>query len=212
VLQLRPRTSSAVVRWRWQDNSTSPTLRVSSTGTYWVEGTTMQGCSQRDSVRITYLTPPALRLGADTAVCQGFGPPFKLDVTLPGVRYRWQDGSTGPTFQPTQTGTYWVTVSTPVCSVTDSIRVRLYDCHQAGVFAPNIITPNGDGRNDQFTILGLGTAPWALTIFNRWGRCVYATPHYRQDWTASDLPDGLYYYLLQRTGAPSVKGWIEVQR
>jgi gliding motility-associated-like protein len=212
VLPLRPRSSGPGLRFRWQDGSTQPTFTVRTSGTYWVEATTSEGCSQRDSVRVIYLTPPVLHLGGDTAVCNGPGPPLLLDVSLPGVRYRWQDGSTGPTFRPTQTGTYSVTVSNAACSVTDSIRVRLYDCPPIGLLVPNIITPNGDGRNDQLFIVGLGTDPWALTIFNRWGRRVYATSHYNQDWTAPGLPDGLYYYLLQRPAAPPVKGWLEVQR
>lgn len=212
VLRLHPRSSGPSLRFRWQDGSTQQTLTVRTSGTYWVEATTSGGCSQRDSVRIVYLTPPVLHLGGDTAVCTSSGPPLVLDVSLPGVRYRWQDGSTGPTFRPTQTGTYSVTVSTQVCSVTDSIRVRLYDCLPVGILVPNIITPNGDGHNDQLRIIGLGTAPWALSIFNRWGRCVYATPHYGQDWTAQDLPDGIYYYLLQGPAAPQVKGWLEVRR
>lgn len=212
VVRLQPRSRGSNLRFRWQDGSTQPTFTVRTSGTYWVEATTPAGCSQRDSVRLVYLTPPVLHLGGDTAVCRGAGPPLVLDVSLPGVRYRWQDGSTGPTFQPTQTGTYSVTVSNQVCSVSDSIRVQFYNCPPVGVFVPNIITPNGDGYNDQLQIIGLGTAPWALTIFDRWGRRVYATPHYGQDWTAQNLPDGLYYYLLQGPSALAVKGWLEVRR
>ena len=144
-------------------------------------------------------------------MCAGSGPPLVLNVTLPGVRYRWQDGSTGPTFAPTRTGTYRVTVSTPVCSATDSIRVRFFDCRAAAVFVPTIITPNGDGRNDRLEIIGLDPDPWALTVYNRWGQPVYATPRYQQDWAAPGLPDGVYFYLLRRAGAPPVKGWLEVR-
>jgi gliding motility-associated-like protein len=212
VLRLRPSSSSPDLRYRWQDGSTQETLIVRASGAYWVEASNAAGCSQRDSVRVVYLTPPAIRLGADTAVCTGSGPPFMLDATLPGVRYRWQDGSTNATFTPTQTGTYWVTVSTPICSATDTIRVRLYDCRQAAVFVPNIITPNGDGHNDQFEIVGLGPDAWALSIYTRWGQRVYSTAHYRNEWAAPGLPDGTYYYLLQRGTEPAVKGWLEVRR
>lgn len=69
-------------------------------------------------------------------------------MRLPGVRYRWQDGPTGPTFRPTQTSTYSVTVSNAACRVTDSIQVRFYDCPPIGLLVPNIITLNGDGHND----------------------------------------------------------------
>jgi len=209
ALTLRPRSSGSGLRFRWQDGSTQQTLTVRTAGTYWVEAVSAAGCSQRDSVLVTYLTPPALHLGGDTAVCAG--QPLVLDVSLPGVRYRWQDGSTSPTFTPTQPGTYWVTVSTPVCSATDSIRVRFFDCHESALFIPNIITPNGDGHNDQFIIIGLGRDSWALTIYNRWGQLVYTTPRYQQDWAAPGLPDGIYFYHLSRADSPSRKGWLEVR-
>ncbi|QNP54551.1 gliding motility-associated C-terminal domain-containing protein (plasmid) [Hymenobacter qilianensis] len=210
ALTLRPRTREAGTRYRWQDGSTGATLLVNQPGTYWLEGTNAAGCSQRDSLRLFYLTPPTIYLGPDTALCASPEQPFVLDATLPGVRYRWQDGSTAATFTPTQSGTYWVTVSTPVCSATDSIRVRLYDCRQQ-VFVPNIITPNGDGRNDQLHITGLGTAAWSLSLFSRWGQAVFRTEHYQQDWDAAGLPAGSYYYLLQEpTTHRKLVGWVEV--
>lgn len=212
TLTLRSRPGEAGVRYRWQDGSTAATLTVSQPGTYWLEGTNAAGCSQRDSIRVFYLTPPTIYLGRDTTLCRTPEQPFTLDATLPGVRYRWQDGSTQPTFTPTRSGTYWITVSTPVCSATDSIQVRLYDCQQQ-VFVPNIITPNGDGKNDRLEIIGLGPEAWLLSIFNRWGQPVYSTRHYRQEWDAAGLADGVYYYLLwEPTTRRRVKGQVEVVR
>jgi|SRR6476661_8201760 len=209
-LTLRPRLASAGLRYRWQDNSTQETLTVRSPGLYWLEATNAAGCLQRDSIRVVYLSPPAIALGPDTVLCAGT--PLLLDASLPGVRYRWQDGSTGPTFRPTGSGLYWVTVTASGCSATDSIRVRIYDCQQASVFVPNVITPNHDGQNDQLRIVGLGSGIWRLTVFSRWGQLVYHSADYRQDWDAEGLAAGLYYYLLQRGNEPSVKGWVEVIR
>lgn len=212
TVTLRPIPAQAGGRYRWQDGSTAATLRVSQPGMYWVEGTNAAGCSQRDSIRVIYLTPPAIHLGRDTTLCKPPEQPFALDATLPGVRYRWQDGSTQRTFTPTQSGTYWVTVSTPVCSATDSIKVRLYGCQQQ-VFVPNIITPNGDGKNDRLEVIGLDAEAWSLSIFNRWGQSVYATRQYRQEWDAAGLADGVYYYLLSEpTTQRRVKGQVQVTR
>jgi gliding motility-associated-like protein len=78
-------------------------------------------------------------------------------------------------------------------------------------FIPNIITPNGDGQNDTFTMPDLPDGPWQLHIYSRWGRLVYQTTNYRQDWNAPGLPDGLYYYYLQSPTQPTAsKGWVEV--
>jgi gliding motility-associated-like protein len=41
------------------------------------------------------------------------------------------------------------------------------------VFIPTAFTPNGDGRNDYFEILGRDITPTLLQIFNRWGELIY---------------------------------------
>ncbi|RPD44112.1 gliding motility-associated C-terminal domain-containing protein [Hymenobacter sediminis] len=77
---------------------------------------------------------------------------------------------------------------------------------------PNIITPNGDGLNETFRLPGLPTGPWELRIFSRWGTLVYHTADYRQDWTATGLPAGAYYYWLTAPGQTPLRGWVEVVR
>ena len=77
---------------------------------------------------------------------------------------------------------------------------------------PNIITPNGDGRNDTFAP-ELGGCPGRLQVFSRWGQPVFNTPSYRNDWGGAGLPAGLYYFLLGREdGSSRVKGWVEIVR
>jgi hypothetical protein len=77
---------------------------------------------------------------------------------------------------------------------------------------PNIITPNGDGLNDTFAPQ-LGGCPGRLQVFSRWGFKVFEVPEYHNDWAATGLPAGLYYYVLSGAdAAASVKGWVEVVR
>lgn len=76
---------------------------------------------------------------------------------------------------------------------------------------PNIFTPNGDGINDYFEI-GYGEEgqpindlneyflSHKLVIFNRWGRTVYESNNYRNDWDGGNLPDGTYFYVLDCKG------------
>ena len=90
--------------------------------------------------------------------------------------------------------------------------MRIVDCRQQ-VFIPNIITPNGDGRNDRLEIVGIDKERWALSIYNRWGTSVYQTYNYHQEWNATGLANGLYYYLLRSSKeGQQIKGWIEVRR
>lgn len=83
-----------------------------------------------------------------------------------------------------------------------------------GVAVPNVITPNGDGKNDVFWIDGLELSPeHHLSIFNRWGNEVYRSNGiYKNDWNGNGLNEGTYYYLLkikEKDGnVRSSTGWI----
>ncbi len=80
---------------------------------------------------------------------------------------------------------------------------------------PNVITPNGDGRNDAFEIKGLGKfAASEIVIFNRYGDHVLEKKGYQNDWDAPGQVAGTYFYVLKLTdGSGRVheyKGWIQV--
>ncbi len=78
------------------------------------------------------------------------------------------------------------------------------------LFIPNIFTPNSDGHNDVFYIRNL-PADANLLITNRWGKEVYKSASYQNDWNGGDTVDGLYYYTLKLNGQ-SFTGWVEILR
>jgi gliding motility-associated-like protein len=84
------------------------------------------------------------------------------------------------------------------------------------LFIPNTFTPNGDGKNDTFRIIGRESFDSInLLIFNRWGNEVYRRNNYLDDWDGSGLNEGTYYYLitLKKGGNEIVKkGWILLKR
>lgn len=63
---------------------------------------------------------------------------------------------------------------------------------------PNAFSPNGDGLNDVFEIIGLALFEEnELFIFNRWGTEVYRMKDYRNTWDGGTLNEGTYYYVLR---------------
>ena len=70
------------------------------------------------------LTPFRLELGKDTTLC-GRSSTLRLNATIPGATsYRWNDGSTSPSFLVNKPGKYWVTVSSACKEVSDTIQVN----------------------------------------------------------------------------------------
>ena len=69
---------------------------------------------------------------------------------------------------------------------------------------PDVISPNGDGLNDFFTIRCADFKQVSLKIFNRWGDLVYESANYDNNWggahEGADLPPGPYYYIFEETG------------
>jgi gliding motility-associated-like protein len=60
----------------------------------------------------------------------------------------------------------------------------------------NIITPNGDGKNDYFELpLPVGTC--RLMIYDQRNRLVFSSQQYNNSWDANGLPAGNYFYLVE---------------
>lgn len=62
-------------------------------------------------------------LGPDVSLCQGES--LLLDATAEEATYEWQDGSSQPTFEVTEAGTYWVRVTNECGSNIDSVEVSI---------------------------------------------------------------------------------------
>ncbi|MBO9703505.1 MAG: gliding motility-associated C-terminal domain-containing protein [Sporocytophaga sp.] len=79
------------------------------------------------------------------------------------------------------------------------------------LFIPNLITPNGDDRNDVFYVRGLypGTR---LRIYNSWGSMVFEKEDYKNDWGMNHtVSDGIYFYeLTDDVRNQKYKGWLHV--
>ncbi len=75
---------------------------------------------------------------------------------------------------------------------------------------PNIFTPNGDGVNEVFFIRNMPDATEVI-VTNRWGKAVYSSKNYQNDWDGGDVTDGVYFYRINAAGQ-SYSGWVEVLR
>ena len=193
----------------WSTGATAATIVVAQPGTYSVVVSYATGCQSTAQRRVRAVAPlPSFSLGPDTTLCEGTA--LRLRPTTgsaPGVSYRWDDGTGTSTRLVQEDGLYTLQVSTACETRSASRRVAFQPC----LTIPNVITPNGDQVNEHFRVAGL-TGIWSLQLYDRWGRQVYTTKAYQNDW-GPDAPAGIYYYLLQQAGTSTIrKGWLEVLR
>ncbi|MHA8099959.1 gliding motility-associated C-terminal domain-containing protein [Aquirufa aurantiipilula] len=113
----------------------------------------------------------------------------------------------------------------------------LADCDNDGIsnmqdkdvcepFAPQGISPNGDGKNDKLIIPGLLSFPkHHISVFNRAGSIIFESDNYKNDWggelnfvsgqsnSSQLVPDGVYYYVVDFAGVkPSIQSFLYVNR
>jgi len=86
------------------------------------------------------------------------------------------------------------------CQTSDQMKLFVNN-----IFIPDGFSPNGDGVNDVFEILGLDTSKSevSLTVFNSAGSQVYHSTNSAGTYTPwngenehGPLPDGIYYYIV----------------
>jgi gliding motility-associated-like protein len=183
----------------WNDGSTERTLKVNTTGKYYVQVKDNNGCIGSDTTKINGMLPlPGNFLSGDTSICAF----EELDIRPLGTfrTYTWSTGSTNSTATINHPGKYWLDVSdNNNCAGSDTILVNPKQCLQ-GFFAPNSFTPNNDGKNDIFRPMLYGDIKrFKLIVFNRWGNIVYQTSDVHKGWdgTFSGRPQDSNLFIWQ---------------
>lgn len=80
---------------------------------------------------------------------------------------------------------------------------------------PNIITPNGDGLNEFFTLDQILLPNFrdqqfaGVRVFSRWGQQVYQSPNRTFQWPGAGV-GGTHCYLVTFTDGRRFKDWLEV--
>ena len=110
------------VTFLWNNHTTTPSLSVTTGGTYSVTITDNNGCTASDTILVNLIPLPSLSLGPDIDLCDGDS--LIADASAPNSTYLWNDGSTQPQLTITQTGLYHVARSALGCTLFDSIQIQ----------------------------------------------------------------------------------------
>lgn len=176
--------------------------KPAQSGSYSVIGI-ISGCATfPEFMQIEVKPTPQPDLGPDTIYCDR-EEVFRLS---PGNydQYLWQDNATTSTYEVSEdSNTYWVQVTDPFgCIGTDS--VTLYKLCPTKIYIPNAFSPNFDGINDEFGVLGEGIISMHFQIFSRWGELVYETTDTDAYWDGQfkgkPVRAGVYVWQLALEG------------
>ena len=106
------------------------------------------------------------------------------------------------------------TVSNGVCeNKSDDVIIEVN-----GLVNPTGFSPNGDGVNDFFVIVGADQIHGNhLKVFDRKGKLVYSKDNYKNDWDGtgldgSPLDDGTYYYIFTGENIDPIKEYLIIKR
>ncbi len=180
------------------------------------------GTCPGDTATITIAVEQPFSLRSDTTICNG----DYLLLTIPPnlTNWTWNDGSQQSTLEVKTPGVYTLKGQTDYCSFADSVQVDFYTCKTCLIYAPNVFTPNDDGRNDNWQIfLPCIWLSFRLEVFDRWGNVVFAADDPEQPWDGTwrgkKVAPGVYSWWLEWKGelfgAPEVyreRGGVTVVR
>lgn len=118
------------------------------------------------------------------------------------IQYQWQPATglsasniANPIANPTSSITYLVRGSNEAgCSMSREVRIEVENFEKE-VFLPNLFSPNGDGRNDRFRVLGKNIVQIDFRVYNRQGLLLYQTQDINE--ATQEGWDGSFKGLLQ---------------
>ncbi|WP_309641116.1 gliding motility-associated C-terminal domain-containing protein [Flavobacterium sp.] len=169
-------------------------------------------CSSNTSLTIAVNPKPQITI---TAGCNGKFFELTAHADIENTSFLWYDVNDVLLGNlPTQTiatpGIYHVVGTADSCKGTAMQETTSVYCD-----IPKGISPNDDGWNEFFELSNLNVK--SLEVFNRYGTKVYNKNNYKNEWkgeanNGQELPDGVYYYVIDFENAKSKTGWVYINR
>ncbi len=193
----------------------NPLASPVTTTTYTVTGFDSSNCfTDVASVTIFVYNYPTVNAGNDTIIIAGTPAQLLAIGSADITSLIWSPASSlnctncnNPIATPLNNTTYRVEVSNIAgCSVFDEVTVFV-GCLAGRIYIPNAFTPNNDGRNDRFYVIGNGVEQIKrMVVFDRWGKEIYSktnipgnNPLYGWDgsYKGIEQPPGVYAYIAE---------------
>ena len=218
-------TGGLTYEWRnynrtYSSTEQSPVVNPEEDDGYIVSIFDFNGCAKKDTINIRVIPGVELDFSLSKAYDCFNRPTIQVQNLLPSdeqVFFDFGDGitsdleQTGHTYQ--QDGTYPVKLVgvKETCVYEKVISIPVYQLK-----VPNVITPDEFPENNKFVIqyggnkLSASSLTARVIIVNRWGKKVFESNNYQDDWDAGNVEGGMYFYEIQIPGEATCKGWLHV--
>lgn len=186
------------------------TPTIQDTGTYIFYVNEVGGCAtELDSVVLVVKGVKAIINANPTTGLIPLNVFFGNNSTT-GVSYFWDfgTGDTSTVFEPTYVynseGNFVVTLVVTDGFCYDTAQVVIEVIKESTLIIPNVFTPNNDGSNDVFKIIGQNIKTISVEIYNRWGKKLYSWEGIDGGWdgktSGAEVSSGTYFYIINATG------------
>ncbi len=176
-------------------------------GTWTMTVTDQSGCTAQASVVVEPGSPVVSAFTTEPLVASSLVPYFTFTNLSQGAdSFLWSFGSEGnsveidPSFTfPEAAGEYDVClIASNVAGCEDISCTRVVVALDFAVHVPNAFSPDGDGLNDVFQVVGDPSLNdnFRLEIFNRWGELIYTSLDITQGWNGGGQMQGVYVWQL----------------
>ncbi len=222
-IEVKTAFSNQPVSYQWNDPLLQTTAKIANLNSriYRVIAKDTFGCE--DSLQTSVITfNKIFDAISDTTIYRGTAVYLRLKNAMPsrwvGPRILGKDSGIRILIRPLKDTIYTVAgIDLNGCFGRDTVKVLVTDPPTLRI--PNIITPNGDRKNDVWDLIELGELEmYDVTISDRYGKRVYFSENYQNDWNAKDsdgneLPNGQYLFKLKhRTNYNVIQGYLQVIR
>ena len=215
-----------IYQYQWSNGIFGNQVRFLGAGSYTVTATDLNGCEKVETYALADATPILVTFDIEPAT-EGFNGTVRAIVSGGQMPYRYEwvnlnSSDFSSVVSSLAPGEYFLIVTDDngcqTAMLSAVVPDERYPCLEERV----VITPDGNGANDEFIIFCIGDLPNNnLEIYNRWGQLVFETENYDNTWAGtsqngSPLPDGPYYYVLEYTNpdgtAVQAKGSLTIVR